>query len=135
MGYANRPEGRVVLVVEDDPLLLLHSATVIEEAGFEVLEAHNADEAIVLLEARKDIAIVFTDIEMPGSMDGLKLAKAVRERWPPVHLILASGRTTPHPQEMPEGSRFFAKPWDSKHLVAAIAELAALPQSPDPSAN
>ena len=74
----------VVLVVEDEPLLRMAATCLVEDAGFEAIEASNADEAILILEARTDIHIVFTDIDMPGSMDGLKLAEAVRGRWPPI---------------------------------------------------
>jgi CheY-like chemotaxis protein len=82
----------VVVVVEDEPLVRMHAAAMIESAGFDTVEAGNADEAIAILEARKDIRIVFTDVEMPGSMDGLRLARAIRDRWPPVELVLTSGR-------------------------------------------
>jgi CheY-like chemotaxis protein len=75
----------VVLVVEDEALVRMTAVGMIEEAGFEVLGAANSDEAILLLEARRDITVVFTDIEMPGSMDGLRLAQAVRGRWPPIN--------------------------------------------------
>jgi CheY-like chemotaxis protein len=80
-------ERPVVLVVEDDFLIRMHAAETIEDAGFEVVEASNADEAVTILEARLDIAVVFTDIRMPGSMDGLKLARAARDRWPPIHIV------------------------------------------------
>ena len=127
--------GKIVLVVEDDPILLIHSVDLIEGAGFDVIEAHNADEAIAILETRTDIAIVFTDVEMPGTMDGLKLARFIRERWPPVHLILASGRTSPLAHEMPMGSRFFAKPYNDAALVNALHDMAKLSRSDGPSAN
>ena len=75
-----------MLVVEDEPLSRIHALNLVEEAGYVAIEASNADEAISILEARKDIRIVFTDIDMPGSMDGLKLARAIRHRWPPIEL-------------------------------------------------
>jgi CheY-like chemotaxis protein len=77
----------VVLVVEDDPLLRMLAVEVVEEAGFIAIEARDADEAVILLESRTDIALLFTDINMPGSMDGLKLAHAVRDRWPPINRV------------------------------------------------
>ena len=77
---------QVVLIVEDEALVRMTAVDMIEEAGFEILEAANADEAILLLEARRDITVLFTDIEMPGSMDGLGLAQAVRGRWPPIKI-------------------------------------------------
>jgi CheY-like chemotaxis protein len=81
---------QVVLIVEDEALVRMTAVDMIEEAGFEILEASNADEAILLLEARRDITVLFTDIEMPGSMDGLRLAQAVRGRWPPIKIIATS---------------------------------------------
>ncbi len=135
MGHSGRSVGKVVLVVEDDPILRMHSIDIIEDAGFTVIEAHNADEAIVILEERSDIAIVFTDVEMPGTMDGLKLARAVRDRWPPVHLILASGRTSPLAHEMPSGSRFFAKPYNDAALINALHDMAKGVWTASPSKN
>ena len=82
----------VVLIVEDEFLLRIDAAEMIAAAGFEVIEAANADQAIEVLEARRDITVVFTDIQMPGSMDGLKLARAVRGRWPPIKIVATSGR-------------------------------------------
>jgi CheY-like chemotaxis protein len=82
----------VVLVVEDEALLRMLAVEVLEEAGFIAIEARDADEAIVLLESRTDITLLFTDINMPGSMDGLKLAHAVRERWPPIKILVVSGK-------------------------------------------
>ena len=81
----------VVLIVEDEFLLRMDAVEMIAAAGFEVVEAGNADQAIEILEARRDITVVFTDIQMPGSMDGLKLARAVRGRWPPIKIVATSG--------------------------------------------
>src|ERR1700689_944804 len=101
-----------VLIVEDEPLVRLCAVETVEAAGYEVIEAANANEAIRILESRRDIRVVFTDIHMPGSMDGLKLAHAVRNRWPPIKLIVTSGRELVRAQDMPDGARFFAKPYD-----------------------
>jgi CheY-like chemotaxis protein len=90
-----------VLVVEDEVLSRLHAVDLVEDAGYTAIEASNADEAIAILEARKDIRIVFTDIDMPGSMDGLKLAHAIRKRWPPIELILTSGHFHLTDDDMP----------------------------------
>ncbi|MEO6840985.1 MAG: response regulator [Bradyrhizobium sp.] len=81
----------------------------IEEAGFGVVEAASADEAIAILEGRLDIAVVF--IQMPGSMDGLKLAAAVRDHWPPIKIVATSGRVKLRPGDLPEGGRFLPKPY------------------------
>jgi DNA-binding NtrC family response regulator len=114
----------VVLVVEDDAIIRWDLVAMIEEAGIEVLEATNADEAIVLLEARSDITVVFTDIEMPGSMDGLKLAFAVRDRWPPVTIIIASGRVRPSPDQMPSDVTFLRKPFSEAVVMNAVRQAA-----------
>jgi CheY-like chemotaxis protein len=115
----------VVLVVEDEYLVRLYAADVIADAGFDVIQANNADEAIAFLEARKDIAVVFTDIDMPGSMDGLKLAAAVRNRWPPIELILTSGKYNPGDQGIPERGHFLPKPYHANSLARAVRNLAA----------
>lgn len=115
----------VVLVVEDDPIVRMDVLSIIEEAGFEVIEATNADDAILILEARSDISVVFTDIEMPGSMNGLKLAFAVRDRWPPVAIIVASGRIRPHPDEIPQKAAFLRKPFSEQDVVHAVQAAAA----------
>ncbi len=114
------PRRPLVLVVEDEPLLRLHALDVIEDAGFDVIEARDADQAIAILEARTDIRIVFTDIDMPGSMDGLRLAAAVRNRWPPIEIIVTSGNVNPRPDELPARGFFFPKPYSDDRLVQAL---------------
>jgi CheY-like chemotaxis protein len=109
--------------VEDEFLLRMDAADVIGAAGFEVLEAANADEAITILEARSDVTVVFTDIQMPGSMDGLKLARAVRGRWPPIKIIATSGRLNVGEVDLPEGGRFLAKPYSPAQVTGVLREL------------
>jgi CheY-like chemotaxis protein len=92
----------------------------VEDAGYEAIEASNAEEAIAILEARKDIRIVFTDVDMPGTMDGLKLAHAIRTRWPPIELIVTSGHFNLSDADMPERGRFFPKPYRDRDIVSAI---------------
>lgn len=82
----------VVLIVEDDFLIRMDAVDMIRAADFDVVEAAHADEAILILEDRPDITVVFTDVQMPGSMDGLKLAAAIRGRWPPIKIVATSGR-------------------------------------------
>ena len=82
----------VVLVVEDNALIRMNALDLVRSAGFEGVGAASADEAIAILEARSDIRLVFTDVEMPGTIDGVKLAHYIRNRWPPIHLIVASGK-------------------------------------------
>ncbi|MBX3536407.1 MAG: response regulator [Chelatococcus sp.] len=124
MGTHRAPPRPVVLVVEDDAFQLMTAVDMAADAGFEVLEAHNADEAIAILESRSDIRIIFTDVEMPGSMDGLKLAAAVRDRWPPVEIIVTSGKGLPDDWTMPERGAFFPKPYDSHRVLAKMREFA-----------
>jgi CheY-like chemotaxis protein len=115
----------VVLIVEDELLLRMDATDIIEAAGFEVVEAGNADEAIEVLEARRDITVVFTDIQMPGSMDGLKLARAVRGRWPPIKIVATSGHVEVSETDLPEGGRFLAKPYSSVQVAGVLRELTA----------
>jgi CheY-like chemotaxis protein len=113
----------VVLIVEDDFLLRMDAADMIKAAGFEVIEAGNADQAIEVLEARPDITVVFTDIQMPGSMDGLKLARAVRGRWPPIKIVATSGRLHVDEVDLPEGGRFLPKPYSHAQVTRVLREL------------
>ncbi|SKA26644.1 response regulator [Consotaella salsifontis] len=113
-----------ILVVEDEPLLLMDAMDMIEDAGFTVYGAGNADEALRLLESRNDIRVLFTDVDMPGSMDGLKLAHAVKDRWPPVHIIVASGHVNVARKELPENGVFFAKPYPPSSIICALDGIA-----------
>jgi two-component system, response regulator PdtaR len=116
---------RTVLVVEDEFLVRLDIVDHLSESGFTVLEAENADQAIALLEQHSDVQLVFTDIDMPGSMDGLKLANAVRDRWPPVRIIVTSGHRMVEVTDLPDGSVFFSKPYRHREIVSSINELLA----------
>src|SRR6201991_1458808 len=138
-----------VLVVEDEMMLRLRAVDIVEDAGFHPVEAINADEAISILESRSDISLLFTDIQMPGSMDGLKLAHAVHDRWPGIKIILVSGLMKPSDAERPADSRFFGKPLGvdemTAHLQVMIGEgalkivpnttMAALDETLYPSAH
>jgi CheY-like chemotaxis protein len=104
----------VILVVEDDWMIRQNAAEMIEGAEFEVIQAANADEAIAILENRTDIAVVFTDIQMPGSLDGLRLAAAVRNRWPPIKIVATSGQVK---LDAPEGGRFLPKPYRPDQVI------------------
>ena len=112
-----------ILVVEDDALIRLSAVDLVMSAGFEAVEAANADEAIRILEARQDIRLVFTDVEMPGTMDGIKLAHYIKRRWPPVLLIIASGRAIVQESDLPEGTRFFPKPYQDHTIVKEISRM------------
>jgi CheY-like chemotaxis protein len=117
----------VVLVVEDDWLVRLVAVEVVEDAGFVAVEATNADEAILILERRTDIAVIFTDVDMPGTMDGLKLAHAVRHRWPPIKIIIVSGKTHLNDADLPSDTQFFSKPYSVPHMISELRTLVAPP--------
>lgn len=104
-------------------MLRMRAVDIVEDAGFTSIEAVNADEALAILESRSDIDLLFTDIQMPGSMDGLKLAHAVHERWPSIKIILVSGKLTPTEAEKPIHSRFFGKPLEVKQMIAEMQEM------------
>src|SRR5438128_12600082 len=109
-----------VLVVEDEMVLRMRAVDIVEDAGFCPVEAVNADEAFAILESRSDIALLFTDIQMPGSMDGLKLAHAVHQRWPPIKIILVSGKSRLANSDIPPNSRFFGKPLVAGEMIAEM---------------
>jgi len=116
----------LVLIVEDDRLLRMDAHDMIEEAGFDVLEAGDADEAIAILEGRLDVQAVFTDIDMPtGSINGLQLAHDVHGRWPLMIIIATSGQSAIPDCDLPAGGRFFAKPYSFRQITDAIRHLAA----------
>jgi CheY-like chemotaxis protein len=111
----------VVLVVEDEPLISMWVEESLRDAGYAVLCASDADAAIRILEARTDIHLVFTDIDMPGSMDGLKLAAFVRGRWPPIKIVVASGKHRPRPDELPDDAVFLPKPYLTGDVLRAFS--------------
>jgi len=113
--------------VEDEPLLRMLAVEVVEEAGFIAIEARDADEAVILLESRTDITLLFTDINMPGSMDGLKLAHAVCDRWPPIKILLVLGHVRLQPSKLPSNSCFVGKPYQASALVEELRSLVGSP--------
>lgn len=115
----------VVLVVEDDMIIRLGAVDLVLSAGYEALEAGDADEAIRILESRDDIDLVFTDVQMPGTMDGFKLSHYIRDRWPPVKLIVASGAAILEESSFPGGCRFFSKPYDDNTIIKVMAAMIA----------
>ena len=112
-----------VLVVEDEPFARIAAVYAMESAGFITYEAADADEAIRILEQHSDIRFVFTDINMPGSMDGIRLAHCVRDRWPPVQFIVTSGQIKFDDAELPHGSVFVSKPYSSEEIVRKIVTM------------
>jgi two-component system, response regulator PdtaR len=111
-----------VLVVDDEPLIRMDLAATIEEAGFKVYEAANADQAVELLEEVEDIKVLLTDVDMPGSMDGVQLAHYARSYWP-VQIIVASGHREVGLSELPPGAVFLGKPLRPTHVVEKLRSM------------
>lgn len=125
MGQAMPPGRPIILVVEDEPIQRMDAVDLVEMAGLEAVEAASAEEAILILESRPDIRVVFTDIDMPNGIDGMKLAAAIRDRWPPIEIIITSGRRSLRPEELPARGVFFSKPYKRHEVTAAMLRFAA----------
>lgn len=122
MGQAaqNKP---VVLVVEDEPVIRLMAIELIEDGGFEVVSVADAADAVRVLETRLDIRVVFTDIDMPGGMDGIRLAAFIRERWPPIEIVITSSHVHIKESEIPARGVFVSKPYDGQNLVRLLQSM------------
>jgi CheY-like chemotaxis protein len=122
------PERPPVVVIADDEVLLRTLAVeVLEDEGFIAVEAENARAALAICKARPEaIDVLFTDIRMPGSMDGLELAHRVRERWPRVAIIIASGNVFVGRDQLPDGARFVPKPYDLHRIADIIRQMRGL---------
>ena len=114
-----------VLVVEDEFLVRMAIVDHLLDEGFTVLEASNADEAVDVLAHNLSVRIMFTDIDMPGGMDGLKLAAAVRKRWPPIKIVVTSGHRVVDTNELPTEAAFFSKPYDVQAVVSTFRTMTA----------
>ena len=114
-----------ILVVEDEPLVSMALVDDLEAEGFAVLEAANAALAIRLLESRDDIRVIITDVDMPGTMDGLMLAAAVANRWPPIRIIVVSGHRSVEITDIPDGSVFYSKPYTPAKMIETVNEMLA----------
>jgi len=114
-----------ILVVEDEPLIRVGLVSLLEDWGHGAYSAGDASGAIAILEANQSIELVITDVDMPGSMDGIALANYVARRWPPVRLIVVSGKVAPADCDLPEGARFFSKPYHDQVMHSAIEEMRA----------
>lgn len=113
----------VILVVEDEPLVSMTLVDDLEADGFVVLEATDASAAVKLLESRNDIRLIITDVDMPGTMDGLMLAAAVADRWPPIRIIVVSGHRNVEITDIPDGSVFYSKPYRSAEIIETMNEM------------
>jgi CheY-like chemotaxis protein len=118
------PDPIVIIVTEDESALRMLATEVLAEAGYTVVEAARADDALAIIKSRL-VDLLFTDVQMPGSMDGLELARYVRRHWPRVVVLIASGNSKPASTELPDGSRFLRKPYSTNQLLADVRELAA----------
>jgi two-component system, response regulator PdtaR len=108
-----------ILIVEDDVLANEHLEFILQQAGYEVLSATSADEAAELLEDREDIRLIVTDINLPGTMNGLKLAAAAKARRPEMNIIV-TGYAAPKADEIPPGSLFIPKPYSARKMIEAV---------------
>lgn len=113
-----------VLVVEDEPLVRINIVAELEDQGMHVLEAGDAHQAIDILSENPVINVIFTDVDMPGGMDGLELARIVKERYPPVQVIVTSGHRDVGTRDLPADGRFFPKPYISEKVIQTILEIA-----------
>jgi CheY-like chemotaxis protein len=109
-----------ILTVDDEFLISEYLCAILESGGHRVIATFDADEAIEVLERVRNIQLVITDINMPGSMDGLRLAAAIRDRWPPIHLIVVTGFAPPKRNELPRDSLFIAKPYGAVEILSAV---------------
>lgn len=123
MTQAPMSKRQLVLVVEDEPILRMAALDMIRSAGFEAIEATDATDAVRILESRPDIRVVFTDVDMPRGIDGFALAVLVRRRWPPVHIIVTSGKAGIGQLSMPAGCVFFGKPYDEQRVIAEMQRM------------
>jgi CheY-like chemotaxis protein len=115
-----------IVVAEDEVLIRMNAVDFLTEAGFEVIEAGHADEALTILgDQAADIHLLFTDVHMPGTMNGLELAHHARAHWPWIALLVVSGHAKPNTEELPEGSRFLTKPYDLDQVIGHVRELVA----------
>ena len=113
----------VVLVVEDEMMLRMHAIDIVEDAGYTPLGAMDAAGAVAILESRSDVALMCTDIQMPGQMDGIGLAHAVHDRWPTIEIIVVSGQLNLPDLDLPPRSRFFSKPLNAGELIAGMRDM------------
>ena len=115
--------GAAILVVEDEAFVRVWAADLLEENGFSVIEAAEAEAALKVLEARPDVKLLFTDVHMPGSLNGMELAREVYARWPHILLVITSGRERPTPTEIPDNGHFVAKPYSAEELLGRVNDL------------
>ncbi|ATI56815.1 MULTISPECIES: response regulator [Sphingomonas] len=123
MGQAIPP--RAILIVEDEVFIRHDLMDFFSDRGFIAFEAEDGDEAIKIIADHPEIGIVLTDIQMKGSMDGLRLARYVRDRYPPMLIAVVSGNVRPSQADLPEHSFFVAKPFDPRYVLSEIDRLSS----------
>lgn len=128
-----RPATPCALVVDDDGLIRMDAADILEEAGFQVIEARHGDEALEVLRERYEvITLLFSDVHMPGDHDGFALARHTAEHWPHISIVIASGRATPGPDDIPANARFVAKPFSAEVVRRHLRRVLPDEQQPEP---
>ena len=133
MSPSPTPSALYALVVDDDALVRMTAADILEDAGFQTLQAASGDEAMALLaEQHASIALVFTDVQMPGSRDGYAVARETAEQWEHISIVVASGRAYPGPGDMPDGAVFINKPFSAKVVYAHLKEVLPDGKRPEP---
>jgi CheY-like chemotaxis protein len=124
----NPPGVPLVLLVEDEPLVRMVNLEVLQEAGFRVIDANDADEAFEILKRRSDqVRAVLTDVDMPGSMNGFEFARLVSQGWPAIGVLVISGKTSPGPRDLPKHGMFLAKPYGTEEMIEALKRLIGEP--------
>jgi CheY-like chemotaxis protein len=116
---------QTILVVDDDPILRVHISELLQDAGYQVLEASNTDEALAVLEQHSNIKLLFTDVQMPPGADGIALAEIVQNRWPDVSVLVTSGGLNLSDDDIPDGGEFVSKPYSRKLLLSRIERMIA----------
>ncbi len=121
------------LVVDDDLIIRMDATDILEQAGFQVLEAEHGDAALALLKGRhSEVVLLFTDVQMPGELDGFALARSVAASWPHISIVVASGHIKPEPGTMPDKARFVGKPFSAAVVHAHLQEVLPNSQKPEP---
>lgn len=127
------PDAPYALVVDDDFIIRMDVMDILQRVGFQVLDAADADAALAVLKARHpDVVLLFTDVQMPGQLDGFALAREVATAWPHISIVVASGRVTPGPGAMPDKARFIGKPFSADLVQAHLHEILPDGQKPAP---
>lgn len=131
MGQSQRIKRLPVLIIEDEPVLRIEATDMVERAGFEAIEATGVEDAIRILVERSDIRIVYMDLDMPKGVKGIEIAAAIRDRWPPIEIILTAANVAEADLNLPVRSEFFSKPIQHGPIIAAMNRIAANPVTPD----